>query len=1268
MTEVLGAYVPEDRRRVGTDPGPRRRERGSVLFADVSGFTALTVRLVAAMGRRRGAEEVARHLNRLYDGLVAEVGRGGGSVIGFSGDAILAFFPRDEGRAATRAAACMQQAMAPFADLVVDDLPAERFALSLKVSISAGPLSRFVVGDPAVQLMDVVAGETVARLERLNDAAGKGEVVVGPAVMRALWRGVRAQRVRDGGVEGYRLQLPLPVDVAAPGPPLRPDRPGDAGDLAAWVLPTVRRRLEEGQGEFLTELRPVAALFMRFGGIDFDRDPAAGDKLDELVRWVQGEVGGLGGAVVQLTTGDKGTYLYAAFGAPVSFGDDAHRCAAAALRLRRAAARFPFLDAVNVGLGYGTARTGAYGGRSRRTYGALGPETNMAARMMSLAPSGSAYASPAFARACRDAFQLRQVMTVPVKGSPEPVPVWELVAAEGRTTVVVPSTAGRPVVVGRSAELAVLIEAVMSARLGRGQAVQVTADAGMGKSHLVSAALEAAGTSDLEVLSGASQPFAPEAPYRVWSRVFADLLGLERDAPAAERAAAVEGAVARVDPALAPRAPLLAPVLDLVIEENELVASMSPELRPASRLDLLVSLLDARARRLSSLGRTLVVVLEDLHGLDPLSGELLLAWARRLADVPAVLVTAGRPSTGADRYLAPVLPGAVQVLLRPLRPDEAEDLARARLAARGAGPVDDTLLARLLDRAEGNPLFVVALVDELVEAAGAGAFGEASLPQTLHALALARLDRLGDHAQTTLKVASVIGREFEVAWLEACRTGRPGPAVRADLLAAARSGVAVPSRAEPPAYRFDHAITHEAAYESLPHSLKLELHGRVARYVEATLASEADPHLDELAFHYDRSDDTDKRRLYLWRAGMAAKANYANEAAAGYLRRLLDVVAEEQAVPVLLALGDVEAFAGDHESADRRFRRALELATAARDGLSEAMARRQLGELYERQGDHEGARVWLEDAVRAGRALGAREELVQALLALGGNVLWHLGAYPEATAMLREALEVAADLGDDRARARALHGLANVALYRGQTAEAERLFQSSLEVRRTVHDELGVANALNNLAIIAANSGRNAEAEDLLRDSLAIMRRLGDVAGTAVTLNNLGYMAAERGDLAEAERLYEQSLASRTSLGDRLGMAVSLNNLGDLARRRSDPDAARELYLRSLDHAHAIGNRREAATALVGLAAVATDPGRALTLCACAEALLESIGAAPDHDVKRTLDEVKAAAAARLGPDAEAAATATAQGLAFGGMVELALGRPPLHDAHAPPL
>jgi class 3 adenylate cyclase/tetratricopeptide (TPR) repeat protein len=1230
-----------------------------VLFADVSGFTALTARLVAALGRRRGAEEVARHLNRLYDALVAEVTRGGGSVIGFSGDAVLAYFPGDDGRSAARAAGCMQTAMEPFADVVVEGLAGERVSLSLRVAVTAGPVSRYVVGDPAVQLIDVVAGETVNRLERLSAAARQGEVVVGPNVMRSLDPRVRAERRDTGdGHGGFRLALPLPVGERAEEPAGAPAAPLDEARLAPWVLPTVRRRLAEGQGEFLTELRPVAALFMRFAGIDFDGDPEAGDKLDELVRWVQAEVGRLGGAVVQLTTGDKGTYLYAAFGAPVSFGDDAHRCAAAGLRLRRAAGRFPYLAAVSVGLGYGTARTGAYGGRSRRTYGALGPETNMAARMMTLAPSGAAYASPAFARACSDAFQLRQVATVPVKGAAEPVPVWELIAAEGRTTVIVPSTAGRQPVVGRGAELAVLVEAVMSARFGRGQAVQLTAEAGMGKSHLVAAALQAAGARDLEVLSGASQPFAGEAPYRVWSTVFADLLGLDRDAPAAARAAAVAGAVARVDPELAPRAPLLAPVLDLVIEENDLVASLGPELRPASRLELLVSLLNAHARRLAGLGRTLVVVLEDLHAADALSGELLEAWARHLPDVPAALVTAARPTSGASRSRAPVLPGAAQVLLGPLSAGEAEELARARLESRGAGWVGDALLARLLERAEGNPLFVCALVDELVENAGdIGRSGDAALPQTLHALALARLDRLGEQEQASLKVASVIGREFPVPWLQACRPERPAPSVAADVAAASRAGVAVPVSEEPPAYRFDHAITHEAAYESLPHSLKLELHGRVARHVEERVASPADPHLDELAFHYDRSDAIAKRREYLWKAGMAAKANYATEAATGYLERLLTVVSGPEALPALLAMGEVEAFAGDHAGADARLRQALAVAVAAGDELAETTARRLLGELYERQGDHTGARSWLEEAVRAARRLGAREELVKALLALGGNVLWHLGAYAEATAMLREALSVAAELGDDPARARALHGLASVALYRGQKEEAERLFTSSLEVRRAANDELGLANALNNLAIIAADDGRDAEAEELLRDSLAIRRRLGDVAGTAVALNNLGFMAAQRGDLQEAESLYEQSLASRTSLGDRLGMAVSLNNLGDLARRRGDPAAARSLYQRSLDHAHAIDNRREAATALVGLAAVSPDPAEALRLCACAEALLASIGAAPDQDVRRTLDEVKASAVAAAGDEAWAAAEREAGSLAFAGIVALALGQ-----------
>lgn len=85
-----------------------------------------------------------------------------------------------------------------------------------------------------------------------------------------------------------------------------------------WLLPAVADRLASGQGQFLAELRPVAALFLAFGGLDYEADEAVGAKLDAWVRWVQKTLADHGGALIQLTTGDKGSYLYAAFGAPVA--------------------------------------------------------------------------------------------------------------------------------------------------------------------------------------------------------------------------------------------------------------------------------------------------------------------------------------------------------------------------------------------------------------------------------------------------------------------------------------------------------------------------------------------------------------------------------------------------------------------------------------------------------------------------------------------------------------------------------------------------------------------------------------------------------------------------------------------------------------------------------------------------------------------------------------------------------------------------------------
>ena len=128
------------------------------------------------MGARRGVEELTGHLNRVYDALINEVHRYGGSVIGFAGDAITCWFDGDNGARATASALGMQAAMSPFYQVALAD--GKTVALSVKAAVATGPARRFIVGDPAIQFIDVMAGRTLARMATGAHLAAKGEVVV----------------------------------------------------------------------------------------------------------------------------------------------------------------------------------------------------------------------------------------------------------------------------------------------------------------------------------------------------------------------------------------------------------------------------------------------------------------------------------------------------------------------------------------------------------------------------------------------------------------------------------------------------------------------------------------------------------------------------------------------------------------------------------------------------------------------------------------------------------------------------------------------------------------------------------------------------------------------------------------------------------------------------------------------------------------------------------------------------------------------------------
>ncbi len=179
------AYIAGDRRRaLASGVSIPDRVRGSGLFVDISGFTPLTEALATELGPRRGAEELTAVLDRIFDAVLGELHRYGGSVVYFSGDAVTCWLDGDDGALAVACGLDMQRAMATVPEVRTPG--GQTFQIGMKVAVAAGKARRFVVGDPDVQLIDVLAGSLMDRLAAAEHHAERGDVVVEASTFAAI--------------------------------------------------------------------------------------------------------------------------------------------------------------------------------------------------------------------------------------------------------------------------------------------------------------------------------------------------------------------------------------------------------------------------------------------------------------------------------------------------------------------------------------------------------------------------------------------------------------------------------------------------------------------------------------------------------------------------------------------------------------------------------------------------------------------------------------------------------------------------------------------------------------------------------------------------------------------------------------------------------------------------------------------------------------------------------------------------------------------------
>ncbi len=1216
-SESLASYLPADRlRALAAGATLPDKTQGAALFADVSGFTSLTTALTSEMGPRRSSEKITRLLKDVFDAITDRIHHYGGSVISFSGDAITCWFDGDSGLHAAAAGLQVQQAMAPFASL----------GLAVKVAVAAGPARRLVVGDPQHQIIDVLAGVTLDRLARAEKHALAGEVVLDSATAAALngalslggWREDQQTGDRYGVVSGLAATL-----ASAPWPAL-PDTALDPEMIRPWLLPAIYTRLRNGQGEFLAELRPVVVMFAHFTGIDYDADDLAGVKLDTFVRRAQTILAQHDGALLQLMFGDKGSTLYAAFGAPVAHEDDVERCAAAALKLVALPEALDFIDCIRVGVSQGVAHAGAYGGKARRTYGVLGDAVNLSARLMQAAAPGQILASQEVYQPLACTFAWQPLPDLQLKGAQKPVAAYALLREQPRPRRTVITSQGAPPLIGRQRELALIEDRLGWAGQGRGQIIGIIAEAGLGKSHLAAAAVRQAEQRGWRCYTGECSASHTLSGYYAWHPIWQQFFGIDPSWQPTAQIQALEAQLAFIDPGLTARLPLVGTAIDVAMADNALTASFDARLRKTSFEAVLVDCLRARSRQ-----RPILILLEDCHWLDPLSHDLLDAIAQAIVDLPVLILITYRPPQ-LEHLREPrvtLAPHFSAVELPAFSPDEAQRLIGLRLT-RTYGLAASTsagLAQSIMQRAEGNPLFIEALVDFVaargIDPQDTETLAKLDLPTSLQSLVLSRIDRLAESQRITLKVASIIGRVFELPtlWGYYPQLGAES-SIRLDLATLGAARLTQQVADEPVlAFAFRHALIQEVVYESLPFAQRAALHQQMGQFIERTFAEQIEQHLDQLAFHYCASQDEAKKREYLLKAGRHAQQLYANAAAIDYYHRVLPLLAEQDQLEVLLDLGRVLELVGRWHEATATYKRALELAT--------------------RQGSLQPA--------------GSCE------LALG-QLLRKQGEFADATACLVRAKSWYSQRDDSAGIAQVLHHQGTLAAQQGDLDAAKQLYEKGLDIYLQGDDKASVAGLYSNLGIIARRIGDHTLAQKYYRESLRIRRDIGDRWGIGVSLNNLGNLYSAQEDAANARHNLEEALSIFSQVGDRWAIANTLTGLGEVAVEERAYDTACCYFTESIAINRELGDRLALAyllEALGCLAVIQERPEHGLHLVGAAASLRSAIGAPLSPSEASRLRERLAPARTQLGQEAARAAETTGSALSLDEAIYLAIGQ-----------
>ncbi|RXH14398.1 adenylate/guanylate cyclase domain-containing protein [Bradyrhizobium guangzhouense] len=913
------------------------------------------------------------------------------------------------------------------------------------------------------------------------------------------------------------------------------------------------------------------------------------------------------GGFVAKYMGD-GVLVY--FGYPRAHEHDAEHAVQAALALVAAVRKLdtaaPAPLEVRVGIATGLVVVGdIVGSGEAQERGVVGETPNLAARLQAVARPGMVVIADATRRLLGDLFLMTGLGAQHLKGLSGPVEAWAVQgsnAIDGRFDAL--HGRGLGAIVGRERECAVLAQSWSTARTSDGQVVLIAGEAGIGKSRLVAAILEqVAADAPTQLRYYCSPQHTHSALYPIIKQI-ERRANFTREDDQKARLDKLDTALGRSSTPVPHRA-AIADLLQLGNDGRYPAGGMTPAQRRQRMLEAILLDIQSQAR-----DNPVLILFEDLHWIDPTSLELLDQLIEAIAALPVLLVATFRtefvPAWGARPHIR-----AMTIARFDVRETEAlldEVIGEHRLPAH--------IRKEIIDRADGIPLFVQEMTKAVLEAStdtrlvGTIPAATSSVPATLHASLMARLDRLGS-AKEVAQIAAAIGREFSHALLAAIVPVRePELNLALDRLVGAgllfRQGE--PENAH---YVFNHALVQEAAYGTLLREKRRALHAALAETIEIDFVDIAEGQPEVLARHYTEAGLLAKAAKLWSKAGRRSLSRSALVEAAEQLARALNLIAGSPETPLLrreritlqielanalihtkghaapetrAAFDRARAFIDDAEKlgdttddplllfsvlygfwvasrmsfqADVTRELAAQfqaLAAQRQAGAPVMIGHLLMGISLVLAGDLAAGSAELDGAVRLYRhaehrslAMRFGHDVLVSALAWRAFSRWSLGHADAATVDVERAIGEAREFGH---AATLMYALAHVSLtliYMGKLDSAAELARELMQLA----DDKGSRfwNAYGKLLSgrMLALEGQDDAAADMIGAGISAMRSTGATAYAPWYLSSLGATYARIGRFEEAQRCSEEALLRIRETGERWQEAEAYCIAGDVA-------------------------------------------------------------------------------------------------------------------------